>query len=256
MKLLAVLISTFCIFSFTGKAQNSKTIPKKSKDNLAVFTWTTDMCEYTGKYDSKKITPNQLQNCYELWYNYSAIILRTKVTAYVPKEVSKLSIDELIQDYNSKKQHLQTMKVIETPFWENLRKQRQKELEENFELSKIGIQAYKNPKILQNNRFSKRCEDFVNPLASGDSLKILDSWIKFELSRKSSFGDNWNSRLKNINYKYESPERLQYATCYLITFGWWNCANKQLSHVEFSPKMELEFKKNFTQIKEKCEYAD
>lgn len=250
MKLLPILCIMLCLISYFGKAQSIK-LNKKS--NLSSITWGSDECEYKGKYDPKKFTIKQLENTYKLCWGLS---LQTKVTAFAPDDVLKLNPEKLKEEYNSKKKIFRTMEIIKTPFWENLKKRREKEFDEEYELKKIAVEAYTNPMVLRNNKFSKHCENFVNPLSSGDSLVILDSWIKFELAREKNFGNNWALHLSNVNYQYYSPQRLQYATCNLITLGWWNCAVNLLNHYEYNSKMENEFRKNFTQIKEKCDYLD
>lgn len=235
--------------SHFGKSQNQKS----KKGNSTTFTWGSDECVYMGKYDSKKFTVKQLADTYKLCWG---LTLKTQATAFYPNDISKLSVEKLTEEYNITKQVFRTMTIIKTPFWENLKRRRERELGEEFEFKKIAIEAYTNPKILQNNKFSKRCENFANPLSSGDSLIILESWVKFELAREKNFGDYWSSHLKDVNYQYYSPQRVQFATCNLITFGWWNCANNVLNHSQDNSKMENEFRKNFTQIKQNCEDSD
>lgn len=49
--------------------------------------------------------------------------------------------------------------------------------------------------------------------------------------------------------QYASPDRMKFALVEVMTFGWWNCANKAIKYVDYDGSQEREFRKLFIRVK-------
>ena len=126
------------------------------------------------------------------------------------------------------------------------------ELEGSYQLRKITIEAYKDPQVLLNNQFTNYCKQYAEALSSNDSTKRLSTWKKLAEEQKEKNG-NPEFFMKNFQEKFNSANKLVYAKIELMAFGWWNCANHQIPHIDRDGGMEEEFNKLFTNIKSACD---
>lgn len=253
MRKTAVIIALFVILSCADKDKNSEnTITSTPKsDTTAVFKWTTELCENTGTYNPKKYSEVQLQNTYDLWFTFSGIALETNSNAHYLEDIDKLSSDKLLSEYIEKKA-LYNRKTVSTPFWNKLKAARLQELEDEYQLKKITIEAYSNPSVLLNNKYSKYCSEYAQVLSSNDTIELLQSWQNLLEKQKITNGAP-EKLIERFNEKYNSKERLTYAKIELMTYGWWNCGNSQIKRVNDDGTMEKEFNKLFLQIKTECD---
>ena len=219
---------------------------------LASFTWNDAACEYTGNYNPQTYSLDLIQNTYKLWSSYAGSVLENGRSVFKPSDIVKLDLKALTAEYTEKKTQLEKLTVIDATFWNTLKKQSLQQLEDEYELDKIEIQAFDNPAVLLNNRFSKSCERFVTALNSTDTSVLLSTWKSFceELKTKNGSPESYMARFYE---KYNSPEKLVYAKIDLITFGWGNCANDSAFHVVNDGSAEQAFEKLFSNVKRECE---
>ncbi len=252
---LSIIILFVLFGSCTHKSSKPSELGSKQDgiaDTTSVFTWTTELCENKGTYNSKIYTAEQLQNTYDLWFTYSGMALETDGTAYDPKDISKLDTNKLSEEYHNKKNHLEQMDIVNSAHWHELRKQRIQELEDEFELKRIAIQAYTNTSVLLTNRFSKYCPDYVKALTSKDTSELMNFWKEFAVKQSLENGDPQRF-MEKFYAKFNSKDRLEYAKVDLITFGWWNCGNNTFEHINRDMQMEEEFNSLFSDIKSECD---
>jgi len=246
-----LLLSIF-ILSCGDKSQ--KTVDKTSisevKKTTSTFEWSTELCENTGIYDSKKYTANQLQNTYDLWFRYSGINLNTQTNPYKIEDIDKLSIPKLMLEYTTKKA-LYNKEIVANSFWNSVKTEKLQELEEEYELRKITIEAYNNPTVLLHTKYSETCSVYVEALTSNDTTALLKSWQNLIEEQKRNNGAP-EKLMNQYNEKYNSPDRLLYARMDLMTYGWWNCANAQTKKLSDDGTMEKEFNKLFIRFKTDC----
>jgi hypothetical protein len=252
-KTALIIIYSFFILSCVDKDKNAenKIALSKNSDTTAVFKWTTELCENTGTYNPKKYSELELKNTYDLWFTFSGIALETNSNAHFIEDIEKLNIYKLMSEYIDKKA-LYNRKIVSNPFWNKLKKERLQELEDEYELKKITIEAYSNPSILLNNKYSKYCSEYAKVLSSNDTIELLKSWRNLIEKQKSKNGAP-EKFMERYNEKYNSKDRLVYAKIELMTYGWWNCGNSKLKRVNDDGSMEKEFNKLFIQIKTVCD---
>jgi hypothetical protein len=223
-----------------------------SSATTSTFVWTTELCENKGSYDSLKYSREQLQNTYDLWFRFSGIALETDGTANKPEEISKLDANKLASEYQKQKKYFSQMVIVNVPYWQKLKEQRIQELEDEYELKKITIESYSNPAVLNTNRFSKSCPDFVKALTSKDTAELMAFWKSFA-EKQSLKNGSPESYMARFYENFNADNRLVYAKIDLITYGWWNCVNQTLPHRSRDEEVEAEFDKLFSNIKRECD---
>ncbi|MBA4276609.1 hypothetical protein [Flavobacterium sp.] len=252
-KIVSIIISSFLIMSCSDKNKaNSKLNSYKAiSDTTAVFIWTTELCENTGTYNPKKYSNEQLKNTYDLWFTFSGIALETNSNAHFIEDINELSVSKLTSEYVAKKEYY-NREIISSPFWNKIKQLRLQDLEDEYELKKITIEAYTKPSVLLNNRFSKYCNEYAQVLSSNDSIVLLNAWKNLVEKQKSKNGAP-EKFMEKYYKKYNSKERLMYAKIELMTYGWWNCGNSTINRLNDDGTMEKEFNKIFSSIKTECD---
>lgn len=245
-KKLIFLLSLGIIISCTKKKKDGETA--SGNDSIAIYKWETELCSYQGEYNATKITEEELNNTFNLWFQGGYRGLEADATVFEPADIKKLSIDTLTKEYNERMSKLKAMKIVKDPFWEKLKQASIQELEEEYELKKITIEAHSNPSVLLKNKYTKYCEKYAKVLASNKPEELLKAWKK--MSEEDTA--NYASSMERYHQKYNSKDRLLYAKIELMTFGWWNCANNYIHHVEIDGKYETAFADLFKNIKSEC----
>ncbi|WP_192825115.1 hypothetical protein [Rufibacter sp. LB8] len=236
-------------------ATNAKT------DSLQNFAWESSYCEHQGKYNSKLYSAKQLKDTHYLWHKFESLNELEDVTFMSLQELTADTIKrksiKLDADYRSATDRLKNLKLIPSKFWATVKDLKLKELEELYALRKLTIEAYRTPVILLNNSYSKKCEVYVNALASEDSVLLFKAWENLIEEKKKNNGAPEKLAAK-FKEQRQSPERLQYAKIELMTFGWWNCANHQRKYNSLYREMpmEEEFNKLFVKMDSDCDDVD
>ncbi len=254
-KFLYAILLAFCILM----PQNSKSQNKTStaKNPVATFTWEDALCSNNGRYDPRKYTANQLQNTLDIWMHFG-IALSTDATVFSAKQIPKLSMADLTKEYENRKQYFDTLQIVDTPFWNKIKELRIDELEEEYALKKITIQAYTDVSVLKSNQFSKLCPpDVLQALTSGNDNELLSFWKIFVEKECTTNGSPKDCENRFYYSNVNSPNKVMEARAFIITFGWWNPVNRKLREARDSDslnsKMEKEFNQLFTRVKTECE---
>lgn len=255
-KTILILALLFFILSCSDKTEKpkSKIVLAKHIDNAAIFNWATESCENTGTFDPKKYSKEVLKNTYDLWFTFSGMNLETNANAYSIQEINKLDATKLFLEYINKKA-LYNRKTVSTPFWDKLKTKRLQELEDEYLLKKITIEAYSDPTVLLNNKYSANCSEYVQALVSNDTIELLKAWRNLVEVQRSKNGYP-EKVMEEYNKKYNSQDHLLYAQMELLTYGWFNCANHQIKRIEDSDNIENEFDKMFITVKKDCSEDD
>lgn len=215
------------------------------------FKWTTELCTYEGSYDASKITEQQLKDTYDLWYSGS-FTLQTDATVWKPEEVAKLSLEALDKEYTANIKRLKELHLGKLPFWEKLREETIKELEESYKLKTVTIKAYQQPEVLKEyTQGSVDCQKYADAIISGGE-KMLAVWKEMEESQCQTNASPQDCVARFMNL-YNSSQQMEYAKIRLMAFGWWNCSNQQIPYVSRDEKMEKEFLKLFKNVKFECD---
>jgi hypothetical protein len=257
---LLLLLSSILLFSCSDKPKK-QTEEKEEKETTqisgntksgktAIFKWDTELCSNTGEYDSEKYTEEELKNTHDTWGMHSGAYLSTNTNPTSAADAEKLT-RELTAEYNERKASY-NQKVISNPYWEKVKADRIHELEDTYELKKIAIEAYSNPSVLLNNRFSKNCTEYAKALISNDTILLLKTWNNLAEKQKKNNGSPEKFMERHLE-KYNSKDRIQNARQEIMTYGWWNCANAEVYRVDDDGTMEKEFNKLFTNVTFECD---
>ena len=217
---------------------------------LKTFHWADVLCEYKGTYDASKYTERQLQNTYELWFSTTYQLILDAVVMR-PDDVDKLDSAPISADYNSKMQKLKTLDIVPLPYWQSLQKRTQDELEATYQLSMVTVEGYKKPKALRKYPAKGQCMDYARALiAGGDKMMAAWAQLSAEQCRKNGYPQMCMNRYQQ---ERDSAQSEQYARTNLMTYGWWNCNNQNIAHVERDEKAPAEFRKLFKRVKFTCD---
>lgn len=257
---LLVLLSSILLISCSDKQKKqteeeketttSTTENKTTSGKTAIFKWDTELCSNTGEFDPEKYTEEELKNTSNLWGMRSSAYLNTNTNPTSDADAEKLT-RELTAEYNERKAFYNN-KIISSPYWEKVKADKIHELEDIYELKKIAIEAYSNPSVLLNNRFSKNCTEYAKALISNDTILLLKTWNNLAEKQKKNNGSPEKFMQRHLE-KYNSKDRISYAKQEIMTYGWWNCANAAVFNVYDDGSAEKEFNKLFTNVTFECD---
>jgi hypothetical protein len=137
----------------------------------AIYKWTYESCIYESKYNTKQYTEVQLNNCYNLSCLNEFTFQKTP-WIFKYEDLKNVHMDTLDNEYLYKKNLLLSLDLPKTPYWEELRKSKLVEVEQLYNLSKILVLSFSDPKYLrQFNKTDSNILKHANALiAGGDSL--------------------------------------------------------------------------------------
>ncbi|MBB6612139.1 hypothetical protein H7F15_13905 [Pontibacter sp. Tf4] len=231
------------------------------KSSVKEFSWQEGLCDYTGYYQSDKYSEKQIDDTYFLVFGYNSVTSSdvdatldspaNYTVAYIDSSLKKLE-----SNYSEAIKKIQSLEVVPTPFWQEHKELTVLQLRELCQLEKLTLEAHLNPKLLAGTTYSENCKDYVNALTSEDTTVLLATWRKLTDYNKSK-----NGYPEMVERKYQeqlkSADKLLLARIDLMTYGWWNCANRQRKYVKgFNQegRMTREFEKLFDRVAESnCE---
>jgi hypothetical protein len=214
-----------------------KLLAQKAEDStINKFEWQEGLCDYTGYYQNNKVSEKQVKDTYFLIFEHnSALTSDTDATLDKPEYYSvayiENSLRKLDNNYNTAIKKIQSLDVIPSKFWQEHKKKSVLQLEELHQLERLTLKAHLNPKLLIGTHYSNKCIDYVNALTSGDTTVLLDAWKKLNENNKLNNGYPEMVELK-YQEQLKSNDRLLFARINLMTYGWWNCANRQRKYVD------------------------
>jgi hypothetical protein len=245
---------TVCSCTKPGTIAIQHTAVKKTVlKSYSIFKWETELCSHEGKYDPEKYSEQQLQNTFDLWFTYNALQLNTRDYEIYVEDFKSFDaaaqLEKLEQEYSSKKHTYNKMILLPGAYWEDLRKSRLRELEEEFELKKITLKAHLNPSALLKNRFTKNCLRYAEALSSADTIAMFNEWIELE----KEMGNTNPTQSEKFKKIINSPDRLIHARMTLMVYGWHNCANKQVYRDNSKVNYSELFSQAFESVNEECD---
>lgn len=217
----------------------------------SVFEWQNVLCTNEGTYNSEKYTVSQLKDTYKLWWQLQGY-LNLDILSKKEGVIDTLTVEKLDKEYKERLQEFNNLKLVDEPYWQELKKNKLLELSESYELKKIAIQAYKHPQVLMENRFTKHCQEYALALSSQDDDLLLKTWqnlVEKQMEKNGAPDLMW----QRFDQENASADRLIYARNQVMTYGWWNCANHVIYHFEDDGTPAKEFEKLFSDVKSECD---
>ncbi|CAD7808904.1 hypothetical protein CHRY9390_01908 [Chryseobacterium aquaeductus] len=233
--------------------KDSLTLQQKQPE---IYAFVTELCNNKGYYDSAKYSRDEIDGTYKLWFRWSASSLSTP-SVFDLKDLREIRRDKdkilakLDGDFIERKKELENLKIVNVPYWQNIKKMHYQELLQDYEKKKIQIEAYSNPAVLLNNTFTKNCQNFAKALNSNDTDQIAE-WKKLRITMSKANGNPQNVMGIFENH-LQSTDWKEYATIDLITFGWGNSANADVRRPSHDEKMNREFESLFIKIDSECD---
>ncbi|AZA52295.1 hypothetical protein [Chryseobacterium sp. G0201] len=234
----------------------SKDTLKVEKSEPEIFNFQTELCENKGYFDGSKYTREELEGTYKLYFQLGSVMLSTpqvfRLEALQQVRNNKTQIlEKLDKDFAEKKNLIENLKIVNIPYWQNIKKQTYESLLKEYEMRKTEVIAFSDPSILLNKKHSKNCDRFVKALNSNET-EMVEEWRKLreEMSKRNSdpqrIMNEFESRLNSVDKK-------DYAVLDLVVFGWGNCANDEISGPFHDEKMIKEFNSLFIKIDSDCD---
>lgn len=227
--------------------------PTAAPDTLTLYEWDSDACHFTGYFNARHYSKVQLDNTWELLFGSAA--LATDATPFHPADIERLSLDTLKKEYTRRIAHYRTMRVVPQAQWLKLKKLKIQEMEDDYRAKKLTIAAFANPAVLLPTSYAGDCKRYARGLAAQNDSLILQDWRSLAEERKLLNGIP-EAYMAEFNAQYQSEDRLLYAKIDLLTYGWWNCANNSIRHVEVTEKMYGQFEKLFVDVASECDDVD
>jgi hypothetical protein len=238
--------------------ENSKknTLHTKQQIKEGIFNFATDLCDNKGYFDENKYTKEELEGAHKLYYDLSGILLdpphvfKLETLQEVRRDQDKI-LEKLDKEFTEKKNSLENLKVVNIPYWQNVKKQEHQALIQEYELEKTQIRAYSDPSVLLNSKISKKCDRFVKALNSNDS-QLTEEWKKLREEMSKRNGDP-KRIMDEFENRLNSPDKRDYAILDLVVFGWGNCVNDEIIRPQHDEKMNKEFNALFIKIDSDCD---
>jgi hypothetical protein len=249
MRITVLLLGLASLLGLRPAAHHLATLPAwpGATDTLH---WQTELCANVGTFDPKRHTKEQLRNTFTLWFG--GLQLTARATAFEINDIALIDLPGLDREYQTKKQRLATLPIVNDPYWHSLRQTRLLELENEYELARAAGRAYTDPAALRQGKFARTCPEFANILNSADTAAQMRFWEKFEVQESKKNGDpGWVMRQFRENRR--SPERLRHFRVRVITFGWANCVNATLPHTSYTEEMRAKYDALFSKIQSECD---
>lgn len=241
--------------SFITTKKIADTLDKKIS-SAAIFPFFSELCDNKGYYDPKKYSVKELEGTHSLWFGNTEAAL-TAPSLYRPEDLdlvrkdNKQILARFDKDYAIAKKNLQSLTVVNSPYWQNLKKLNIKELDQEYEKEKVMFESFVNPKILLNNRYSKSCGNFANALnGSDENLKAEWRKLREQMSKRNS---DPQRIMKEFENRMQSADWKKYAILDLTVYGWGNCANELIERPVHDEKMSKEFESLFIKIDAECD---
>jgi len=218
-----------------------------------VFKWETELCMMTGTYDPAKYTEAQLRNTLML-FGPGQIGLGVGLQVWEFADIAKIDLAAWDKEYEQKSKKLRAMDIVKVPYFESLRRDLLKELEQVHRLTRTTAIAYTRPEVINDYPRAEACKaKYAAPLIAGgeDLVKV---WREVNLASQKRNADP-KSLQNRFDRENASPDRLKFALVETMNFGWWNCANDTIERAEraHDGTTEKEFRKLFRRVKEMCD---
>ncbi len=230
-------------------------LPAISQGQMRTFVWDDVLCRFTGSYDTRKYSEEQLRNTAKLFLPGEGQSL-PHATVWKYEEIDQLDIADLEQKYKTARESLESMKIVDTPFWKAVRERKLQELDEIYKLSRTTMTAYTKPGVIADYNGATECKaKYAGPLAAGGD-ELLRVWREVNLDSQSR-----NASPERLQQRFDqqlkSPDRFKFALVETMAFGWWNCANAVMrdgpAFADDTMELEKEFRKLFASIAEECD---
>ncbi|MGA3012445.1 MAG: hypothetical protein ABSD71_00275 [Bacteroidales bacterium] len=247
-QILAIILLFIGVYSTTGQTKSNVNTNNTVQNNLGKVNLYAGMNSFEGIYDKSKVTELQLKNTWDLinnLSNYTDLESQLRLMYLKPENLKNINTESLKKEYSEKINQLKKLDIIKSIFWEDLREDVLKEIEQEFTYTETIIQSFKNPEKLKQYDSLNVCAKFTDALLKGGE-QLLITWKELNQEQQKNNACP-ECVIKEFNQKYNSPNKLDYARIEVVTFGWGNCITLK-SYVPDWKLLDAEFRKIFIKI--------
>lgn len=233
MRLITLLIVSL-VFAVTASAQ------------IKTFKWIDELCEYSGTYDSKKYSEVKLRNTQRLLIGHDLQLGSLGATVWKYEDIAKLDPTSVETKYKALIDELEHFEYVPTPFTDAVLASKLHETRQLYQLIRTTMAAYNDPTVIRKFQGAEACKlNYGEPIIAGGET-LIAAWKKVNLESQSNNGDPGRLQ-RRWDSENASPDRLKFALVETMSFGWWNCANREIKYTyeEFGERADKEFKKLF-----------
>src|SRR5690606_13786014 len=193
-----------------------------------------ELCTYKGYYDSKKYTEKQLSDTYTLFF-----------TNHYVSDYGTL--EELNARFDSAIHHVETLQVVQSSYFQHLKKDVLRYLKETSDLKRAQKKAReKSEHLIAAVKAGTWARKYAEALHKGgnDLLQAYERVVKEQMKTNNTPEYLW--------YNYETTmkraDRLDRAFDYVLVYRWWNSANHLVHHINYDGTQMKRFQKLFIKI--------
>ncbi len=233
-----------------------------SKDTVYVFSgflsdtlsevtyeWVDELCSYLGRYDTKRYTKTEIDNCYKIIYG-QYFYLSNSPSVYKISDIEDLNKNDLTTEYLKKMNDIQKLKLPKESKWQEHKQNIIVYLNESYKMYSICYDAYSTLDFKVLDGFWKTddlLKAYSNALQGTDD-ELLETWERFT-SKQAEKNGSPEKVWEDYRYMKNSQNWREHAKVQIMTFGWWNAANKYINTYEGYKYVE-DFSKLFSSMKE------
>jgi hypothetical protein len=238
-----------CLFAAASVA----VLAASASAQVKTLKWDTELCSMSGTYDSSKYTETQLRNTLML-FGVAQPRLSLNLHVWKYEDIAKLDIAAFDREYEQKSKQLRELDIVKVPFWQRLRQDLLKEMEQVYQLERTTASAWTRPEALRDYPGAASCKaKYAGPIiAGGDDLVRV--WREVNLDSQKKNADPQRLQ-RQFDLQNASPDRLKYALVETMVYGWGNCANAFVQRPlrASDGTADREFRKLFRKIRERCD---
>ncbi|TGE18055.1 hypothetical protein [Hymenobacter elongatus] len=223
-------------------------------DTLPTYTWESDACRYAGRYNPRRYTRAQLDGTWQVLSQTPLLHYRTLPAQ--PADIERLNLDSLEADYARLRTQYLRLAVVPQPAWQKLKRARLRELEAEYQASKIILNAFISSGASFTTAYAAGCERYTQGLAAQNDSLIRRDWQRLAEEHKKQSGIP-ESYMARFDEQYASADWLLYAKIDLLTYGWWNCVNTNMARPQPGEQLHQQFEQLFVgAVRTDCDEAD
>ncbi len=222
---------------------------------IKTFKWDDGaLCEYSGTYDSKKYSEVKLRNTQRLMFGGDLQLSSVNSTVWNFDEIAKLDPTAVELRYKELIDELEHFEYVSTPFTDAVLAARLREIRQLYQLIRTTMAAYTDPTVIRKYQGAEACKlNYGEPIIVGGET-LIAAWKRVNLESQSNNSDPGRLQ-RRWDSENASPDRLKFALVETMSFGWWNCANREIKYTyeEFGSRAEKEFRKFFIRVRSRCD---
>lgn len=196
---------------------------------IQTYTYDDGACEYKNQYDDQKISIKQIKDSIQLSDLASSSKLNTDTFAFSPEKIPAANIvDQLKKEYTTTKQQIQQLSPAPQPKYQQLKQIVLRQLDDEYKMSGLIAQSYRNPKILLTQDYGKKCYAIAEKMSlKGQAIKTASlAQFKVYMNEQIKLGQSTEfaqQSLQNFQAKLSQSQGESYAFLNLLK-EWNNCA--------------------------------